>query len=425
MLGALAMILVLLLFIFLGFPIYISTIITAIVFVLIDGNDMMLVMIKMFGGINSMSLMAIPYFILAGNIMTECKITDKLVNFANALVGQFKGGLGHVNIVASMFFGGIQGSGAADASAIGGMLIPAMKKQGYDADYAVAVTAGSSMLSPIIPPSISMILYSYYTELPVADLFMGGLFIGIIIALLQMVVNAVSYRRRGYDIPLVKFSFKHLLKTFVTSIGALIMPLIIIGGILTGVVTATESGVLAVAYGILYGLFVSKKLKLRRLPKVLLDSAVTTAVVMMTIAAAAVLGNVLVRMNFQTEMLDFALNVLQDPYIATIFMMTVLLVLGMFLDTTTMIAMFAGTLLAMGGALGFDAIHFGVLMVIIMQVGAITPPVGTFLYIACGVGKLPIEKSVKPLAPYWIVIIAVTMIALFVPQLVTFLPSIL
>jgi C4-dicarboxylate transporter DctM subunit len=423
MLQAALVFLVLLFFIFAGFPIYISAVITAIVFIFAMDISFDLVIIKMFGSINAFSLMAIPFFILAGNIMTASRITDKLVSFATAAVGQFKGGLGHVNILASVFFGGIQGSGAADASAIGGMLIPAMEKQGYEKDYAVAVTAGSSMLSPIIPPSIAMILYSFYTETPVSRLFLGGVLPGILIAFLQMLVNGIEYRRRGYNFGTSRFSLKNLLKTFIASFGALIMPLIIIGGIIFGLVTPTESGVLAITYGLLYGFFISRELKVRNLPRILLDSAVTTAVVMMTIAAAGVLSNVLVRMRFQNEILDFAVNILQNPYLATFFLMAVLLILGCFLDPTVLIAMFATSVLSIGNALGFDAIHYGVITVIIMQVGAITPPVGTFLFISCGIARLPLEKSVKALLPYIFTVLVVVITALFIPGLITLLPS--
>ena len=414
---------VLLIFIFIGFPIYVSAIITALIFIFAMGIPFNLAIIRMFGSINSFSLMAIPFFIIAGNIMTQSRITDKLVTFANAAVGHLKGGLGHVNIIAAGFFGAIQGSGAASASAIGGMLIPSMEKQGYEKDYAVAVTAGSSMLSPIIPPSIAMILYSFYTETPVSRLFLGGVLPGLLIAALEMIVNGVEYRRRGYKFETGNFSFKKMARAFISSFGALVMPLIIVLGIVLGLVTPTESGVLAIAYGLFYGFFVSRELKIKHLPKILLSSAITTAVVMMTIAAAGILSNVLVRMRFQNEVLDFAVNVLQNRYLASLFLMLVFLILGCFLDPTVLIAMFATSVLAIGNALGFDPIHYGVLMVIVMQVGAITPPVGTFLFISCGIAKLPLEKSVRALLPYIVVILIVIIIMLFVPQIVTFLPS--
>lgn len=425
MLVTLLIFLILLAFIFLGFPIFMALLITGIIFIVAGGNSLDLTIIKMFGSVNSLSLLAIPFFVTAGNIIMRAKITDKLVNFANAAVGFLPGGLGHVNVLTSMIFGGIQGSGCADAAAIGGMLIPAMEKQGYDKDYAVAVTAGSSMLSPIIPPSIAMILYAYYTEVPIGRMFMGGLVPGIIIGLMQMGVVYMEYRLRHYDIPRTKFSILNLLRTGWHSLGALLMPLIILSGICFGIVTPTESGVLAIVYGLFYGFVITKSLKWRDIPSILVESAITTAVVYMTIAGAGVLSNVLVRLHFQSEVENFAINVLGNPVAVVIFLCIVFVILGMFLDPTVIIAMFAATVLSIGNAFGFDPIHFGVIMVIVMQLGAITPPVGTFLFISCGVAHLPMEKSIKPLLPYIATVLIAMVLAFIFPGIVTWLPNLI
>lgn len=411
--------LVLIIFILLGFPIFMATIITSVIFIFALDIPFSVVIIKLFGSIDSFALMAIPFFIFAGNVMMEAKITDKIVSFSNAIVGQFKGGLAHVNIAASMFFAGIQGSGAADASAIGSVMIPAMTKQGYDADYAVAVTASSSMIGPIIPPSIAMIMYSYYTELSVAKLFLGGLVPGIIIGIALMIINSIYYRIRKYDIPTTKFSMKVFFHEAKRAIGALIMPLIIVIGIVGGVFTPTESGIAASLYGLVYGFVISRKLTFGKLPKIIIDSASTTAMVMITIAAAGVLSNVLVRLNFQNEVIRLAVHGFNNPYLATLFLMLVLLLLGCFLDPTVLIAMFATSMLAAGTALGFDPIHYGVLMVITMQLGAITPPVGTFLFISCSIANIPLEKSAKPLMPFFLAEVIVTVSILFFPWLAT------
>ena len=423
MLTTLLIFLILLVFIFLGFPIFMALIITGVMFLLVGGNSMQLAVIKMFGSVNSLSLMAIPFFVTAGNIILKAKITDKLVKFADSAVGWLPGGLGHVNVLTSMIFGGIQGSGCADAAAIGGMLIPAMEEQGYDKDYSVAVTAGSSMLSPIIPPSICMILYSYYTEIPVGRMFMGGLLPGIIIGLMQMGVVYLEYKHRHYNIPRTKFSIKNLAKTFVSSFGALVMPLIILSGICFGIVTPTESGVIAIIYGLFYGFFITKSLKFKDIPGILVDSAITTAVVYMTIVGAGILSNVLVRLHFQAEVQAFAVNVLNSRFLVVIFLFLVFIILGMFLDPTVIIAMFASTVLAIGNSFGFDPVHFGVIMTIVMQLGAITPPVGTFLFISCGVAKLPMEKSIKPLIPYILVILLAMVLCFIIPGIVTWLPT--
>lgn len=416
---------VLLVLIFTGLPVYLALLLTSVVFMVGMDLPLNLLVIKMFGGVNSFSLMAIPFFIIAGNIMAKADITDKIIDLSDSLVGQFKGGLGHVNILASMFFGGIQGSGIADASAIGGMLIPAMEKQGYDKDYAVAVTAGSSMLSPIIPPSIAMILYSYYTEIPVSRLFLGGIVPGVMIALLQMGVNRFMYSKRKYQIPTHAFSLKKLFVSFTRSLGALMMPIIIIVGIVTGIVTATEAGVIAIGYGLIYGFWISKKLRLKDMPEILISSGHTTAIVMITIAAAAALSNVLVRMRFQNEVMSFVVTTIGNPISGTLFLMVVIFILGMFLDPTVLIAMLAPTVLAIGNAFGFDAIHYGVVMVILMQVGAITPPVGSFLFVSCGVANLPIDKAVKPLIPFIGTVLVVILLSFFIPSIVTMLPKII
>lgn len=425
MLMTLLIFLVLLAFIFLGFPIFMALLITGLIFLMTGGNSLGLAIIKMFGSVNSLSLLAIPFFVTAGNIIMKSKITDKLVSFADAAVGFLPGGLGHVNVLTSMIFGGIQGSGVADAAAIGGMLIPAMEKQGYDKDYSVAVTAGSSMLSPIIPPSIAMILYAYYTEVPIGQMFMGGLIPGIILGGLMMGVVYLEYKWRKYDIPRTKFSIKNLMVNAWRSMGALLMPLIILSGICFGIVTPTESGVLAILYGLFYGFCITKTLKVKDIPGILVESAISTAVVYMTIAGAGVLSQVLVRLHFQSEVRDFAINVLQNPALVVAFLFGVFIILGMFLDPTVIIAMFAPTVLAIGNALGFDPIHFGVLMVIIMQLGAITPPVGTFLFISCGVAKLPMEQSIKPLLPYIASVMLIVIIGFLVPQIVTWLPGLI
>lgn len=417
MINVLLVFLVLILFIFIGFPVFIATLLTSLVFIVAMDIPFTVVIIRIFGGIDSFALMAIPFFITAGNIMMETGITDRIVAFANSLVGQFKGGLGHVNILSSMLFAGIQGSGAADASAIGSVLIPAMEKQGYDKDYAVAVTASSSTIGPIIPPSIAMLMYSYYTELSVGKLFIGGFIPGVLIVLGLMAVHAVYYRIRGYQIPVTPFSFKSALQEGIGSLGALIMPLIIIFGIVFGIVTPTESGISATVYGLFYGFLISKKLTWKTLPRILIRSATTTAVVMITLAMAGVLSNVLVRMNFQRTVIEMVVQGIPNKYLASLLIMLILLIIGCFVDPAVMIPMFASTLMAAGTARGFDPIHFGIFMVIVMQMGAITPPVGTFLFISCSIAKIPLEASVKAMIPFTLIILGVALLVLFVPSM--------
>jgi tripartite ATP-independent transporter DctM subunit len=409
--------LVLILFIFAGYPVFMASIITSVAAIIVMDVPFSVAIIKIFGGIDSFTLMAIPFFIVAGNVMMESEITDRIVGFANSIVGQFRGGLGYVNILSSMIFAGIQGSGAADASAIGSILIPSMVKQGYDTDYAVAVTAAGATIGPIIPPSIAMLMYAYYTELSVGQLFIGGFIPGVMIGLGLMTVHFLLYRLRKYTIPTSRFSFRKLLVTLRGSIGALIMPFIIIFGIVGGVFTPTESGIAAILYGLFYGFFISKKLSLGKIPKILLDSATTTAVVMISLAMAGVLGNVLVRLDFQNVIIQLVTQSIANKYLASLLIMLILLILGCFVDVPVLIAMFSSALMAAGMAMGFDPIHFGVFMVITMQIGAITPPVGAFLFIACSIAKIPLEKSIKVMWPFTGVIIVVTIMVLFIPDM--------
>jgi C4-dicarboxylate transporter DctM subunit len=281
------------------------------------------------------------------------------------------------------------------------------------------------MLSPIIPPSIAMILYSYYTEVPVSKMFLGGVLPGLILVALQMGWNRIEYSRRGYQIPTKKFSFRRLGSTLYRSFPALLMPLIIIVGIISGIVTATEAGVIAIAYGLVYGFFIARKLKLKDIPDIIINSIVTTAVVMITIAAAGALSNVLVRMRFQSNVLGIVVNTIANPVLGTLFLCFVLLILGMFLDPTVLIAMFAPTVLAIGNAFHYDPVFYGVMMVVIMQVGAITPPVGSFLFVSCSVGNLPIEKVVKPLLPFIFTVMIMLLTCFLAPGIVTLLPRLM
>ena len=408
-------------FILIGIPIYIAMAFSSIIMLFVLDIPLSVLAVRLFGGIDSFTLMAIPFFILAGNIMIESKITDKIVEFADSLVGRFKGGLGHVNILSSMIFAGIQGSGVADASAIGSIMIPSMIKQGYEKDYAVAVTASSSTIGPIIPPSIAMIMYGYYTELSVGKLFVGALLPGIIVGIGLMIVNAIVFRRRNYRFKRIPCSLKEVLLKFFQSIGALTMPLIIILGIMTGVFTPTESGVAATVYGLFYGLVVTRRLKFRRLPKVILQSANTTAIVMIILSVAGVFSQILTRLRFQRIIIDQVLSTFPNKYLATIAIIFVLIILGMFIDPSVLIVMFGSTVSSAGIVLGFDPIHFGVVMVIAIIMGAVTPPVGSMLYISCSIAKLPIEKSIRILLPFISVLFFVAIGVLFFPGMVTWI----
>jgi C4-dicarboxylate transporter DctM subunit len=298
-------------------------------------------------------------------------------------------------------------------------MIPTMIKQGYDRDYAVAITASSSTIGPIIPPSVAMIMFAYYTELSVGKLFLGGLIPGLLVGLGLMLVHRIFFDIRGYTFKSSIASFQSILTTGVRSAGALFMPLIIIFGIVSGVFTPTESGIAACVYGLFYGFVMSRKLKLRKLPDILVRSANTTAIVMITLAMAGILSNVLIRLRFQHLVIENIVNAVPNQYLATLVIMLFLIILGLFIDPPVLIVMFASVVHEVGHVLGFDPIHYGVLMVITMLIGAITPPVGSMLFVACSIAGIPLEKSVKILIPFILVLVIVVVVVLFIPSLST------
>jgi len=410
--------------IFISYPIAFAIGIAALIVMQFLDLPMSLAITQTFGGIDSFSLMAIPFFILAGQIMGKARIIEQIVDFANSLVGRLRGGLGHVNILASMIFSGVSGSGVADASAIGSLLIPSMVKQGYKSDFSVAVTATSATIGPIIPPSIPLILYGILTRQSIGRLFLGGVIPGILIGFGLMGMNYLICVKRDYVFRQERTSLKGVIVTFCRSIGALIMPLIIVGGIVSGVFTATEAGVIAVVYGFFFGMLVTRSFKLHHIPKVLIDSATTAAIVMYIIAMATIFSNILSRLRFQRLVVTTLLDFTGDPTLAVLLIIVFLLFLGLFIDPTAVIVMFAPTLSGAGAKLGYDPIHFGVLMIVVMLIGAVTPPVGSMLFISCSIAKISIEESFVVLLPFIAVLVLVALVILFVPQTALWLPNI-
>lgn len=410
--------------IFISYPIAFAIGIASIIVMQLLDLPMSMAITQTFGGIDSFSLMAIPFFILAGQIMGKARIVEQIVDFANSLVGRLRGGLGHVNILASMIFSGVSGSGVADASAIGSLLIPSMVRQGYAKDFSVAVTASSATIGPIIPPSIPLILYGILTRQSIGRLFLGGVIPGLLIGFGLMGMNYLVCAKRNYVFRQERTSLKGIVVAFCRSFGALIMPFIIVGGIVSGVFTATEAGVIAVVYGFFFGMLVTRSLKFNHIPKVLIDSATTAAIVMYIIAMATVFSNILSRLRFQHIVVTNLLNFTGDPTLAVLLIIVFLLFLGLFIDPTAVIVMFAPTLAGAGAKLGYDPIHFGVLMIVVMLIGAVTPPVGSMLFISCSIARISIEESFIVLIPFILVLILVALLVLFIPQTALWLPRI-
>jgi C4-dicarboxylate transporter DctM subunit len=412
-------------FIFIGFPIAFALGVASVLEMQFLRLPMSMAITKTFAGIDSFTLMAIPFFILAGNITSKAKIVEQIIDFANTLVGRIRGGLAHVNVIASMIFAGVSGSGVADTSAIGSLLIPSMVKQGYDKDFSVAVTASSATIGPIIPPSIPLVLYGIFARQSIGHLFLGGVIPGILVGCGLMAMNYVICVKRSYQFRQEQSSVVKVIRTFVRSFGALVMPLIIIGGIVSGVFTATEAGVVAVVYGLVFGLLITRSLKLRDIPKILIDSATTSAMVMFIIAMATIFSNLLSRLGFQKVVISSILSLTQEPMLVALLVMGFLLLLGLFIDPTAVIVMFTPTVAHLGEQLGFHPIHFGVLMIIVMLIGAVTPPVGSFLFVSCSIARIPIEESIRVLLPFILILVLVAILVLIAPEIVLWLPGLL
>ena len=370
---------------------------------------------RMFTGMDSFPIMAVPFFILAGELMNASKITDRIVLFSKVLVGRIRGGLAHVNIVASMFFAGISGSAVADTSALGSILIPAMEKDGYGTRFSAAVTASSSIIGPIIPPSIPMVIYALVGEESVGGLFLAGMIPGILIGFGLMGVAYIISRKRNYAKATEPLTVRMFFNTLLGAVIPLLMPLIIMGGILSGVFTPTEASSIAVAYALFVGFFVLRTLKFRDLPEIFFKSSVTTATILMVMAMANTCSWILATQEIPQKVAKFMLSISSNPYIILLLLNVLLLLVGCFLEGLAAIIILVPILLPLVKQVGIDPLHFGVIVVVNLMIGLITPPLGLCLFVVCSVAKVEFIPTVREILPF----LMVEILTLF---LVTYLP---
>lgn len=354
---------------------------------------------KMFAGMNSFVLLCVPGFILAGNLMNQGGITDRIIRFANALVGHLRGGLGHANVVASMVFAGISGTATADSASLGAILIPAMEKDGYDTDYACAITATSSCIGPIIPPSLPMIVAATLTGLSVTKMFVAGVVPGILLGFGMMFVNYLISKKRGYP-KMEKQSWKQRMSAFWGAIWALLLVVIILVGIMGGICTPTEASMIAVLYALVVGLFVYRELPLRKLPKVIMESARMTASILLLIGFANAFAWVLSKEQIPTTVANAMLSVTTNKYVILLFINILLLFVGTFMETNAALAILFPTLLSIATSVGVNPIQFGVMVVLNLVLGLTTPPVGVCLFITASIGKISLGKVAKACLPF-------------------------
>ncbi len=399
----------------LKFPITFTLFISSVFTALYLNIPLLSIVQRTVSGVNSFSLLAIPFFILAGEIMGRGGISRRLVEFSNALVGRVRGGLAEVNVLASMFFGGISGSAVADVSSIGTMLIPMMVDKGYDDDYSVAVTVTSSCQGVIIPPSHNMIIFSLAAGggVSVGKLFLGGIVPGIILGLALMVVSYIIAIRRGYPKE-ERYGLKRTLQVSKDAFLGLLTVLIIIGGVVSGVFTATESASVAVVYAFIISFLVYREVSIREFPKILMSALRTLAMVMSLIAAASAFGWLLAFLRIPQAVTMFLLSISDNPIVLLLLINLMLLVLGAIMDMAPLIIIVTPILYpVVVGQLGMDPIQFGIMLILNLAIGLCTPPVGSALFVGAAIGRISIEKATKALLPFYATMIAVLLLVTF------------
>lgn len=404
-----------------SFSLALSAILTAIYY----DVPIMTIMLKMVKGIESSSLMAIPFFIVAGEIMGTGGISRRLIEFANVCVGRVRGGMAQVNILASMFFGGISGSAVADVSSIGAILIPMMKKNGYDEDYSVAVTVTSACQGVMIPPSHNMIIYSLAAGgVSVGKLFLGGLVPGVILGIALMILSYAIAVKRGYPKG-EKIAFRDKIKISLNASLGLLTAVIIMGGVLSGIFTATESAAVACLYAFIVTFFIYREIPLRRMGPILYNSLKTLALVLTLIAAAKAFGHMLALLQVPALATNALLSITTNKNVLLLLILVMVLLLGCIMDMAPLILILTPILLPVVTSLGMDPIHFGVVLILNLAIGLCTPPVGGALFVGCAIGKVSIEKMTKSLLPFYACMVIVLVLITFVPQIVMFVPNLM
>jgi tripartite ATP-independent transporter DctM subunit len=412
---------VFLLLLFLRTPIAFAMGISALVFLLMEDIKITILSQRLASGLNSFPLLAIPLYILAGQLMNTSGISERIFQFAASLVGHVRGGLGHVNILASMIFAGISGTAVSDAASLGAVEMKAMKDAGYDPGFSAAVTAASSAIGPIIPPSVVLIIYGVMGEVSIGSLFLGGVIPGVIIGLVLMgLVFIISIKR---DFPSQKkTSFRQKGLALQRAFLSLLMPLIILGGIVLGITTPTEAGVLAVLYAIILGV-IYREINWKTFLVSMREGLTINASIMLIVSVAAIFSWVLVSQNVPSLVAAIILSLTSNPIIVLLMVNLFLLILGMFFDTMAILIICTPIFIPLMNMIGVDLVHFGVIMVFNLMIGIITPPMGICLYIVSDVGEVPVIKVMKESVPFIIPLLIALLIITFFPQTVLWLPE--
>ncbi|AJQ96043.1 TRAP transporter large permease [Gynuella sunshinyii] len=379
---------------------------------------------KMASGLDSFSLLAIPFFILAGNIMNQGGIAMRLIEFAKVLGGRLPGSLAHVNILANMMFGSISGSAVASAAAVGGTMAPLQRKEGYDPAYSAAVNITSCPTGLLIPPSNTFIVYSLISGgTSIGALFLGGYIPGIIMGVSLMIVAGILARKHNYPVS-PKPTFQEVLKKTLQAIPSLGLIIVIIGGIIGGIFTATEASAIAVIYTLLLAVVFYREVKVSQLPKIILESVMTTSIVLLLIGASMGMSWAMANADIPYMISDALLAISDNPIVILLLINVILLVIGVFMDMTPALLIFTPIFLPIAMDLGMDPVHFGIMMTFNLCIGICTPPVGSALFVGCSVGNVKIDKVIKPLLPFYAVLVLALMLVTYLPEITLILPRV-
>ncbi|WP_028021950.1 TRAP transporter large permease [Enterovibrio calviensis] len=407
-----------------GMPVFFALLAAPGIMLYVEGmdRDIPLLFRNIYNGIDSFPLMAIPFFMLAGEVMNRGGITLSLVNFSQSFIGHVRGGLAHVNVMSSMLFAGLSGSAVADTSAIGSMMIPAMEKNGYSRKFAAAVTAASSVIGPIIPPSGIMIIYAYTMEISVAALFAAGVIPGLMIGLGLMLLIAAMAKRQNLPIASEKATWRERGSATKSAFWPLLTPVIILGGILGGIFTPTEASAVAVLYTLLVGMFVLRTISLKDIPEIFTNSAKSSAVILLLVGAALAFKTVVSLSHAAEEMAAWTLTISENPLILLFLINILLFIVGMFLDAGPAIIILGPILSPVFISLGIDPVHFAIIMSVNLTVGLATPPMGLVLFVASSVSGVKVETLSRAILPFLAVEVAVIFLITFFPSISMTIP---
>ncbi len=386
--------------------------------------DLPLVLVpqRMFVGLNSFLLISVPLFILAGNLMNACGITPRIVHFSNLLVGRIRGGLSYVTLVAMDFSSGITGAGSADTSAIGSVMIPAMVKEGYKAEYAAGLTAVGATVGPIIPPSIAFVIYGAMTEVSIAELFLAGFVPGFMFTLALMAVSRYYAVTQNHPVRIIRVTWREFFKATIDAFPAIMMPLLVLGGILTGIFTPTEAAGAGVFYSLVIGVFIYRELELKQLWPILKETGIMSGGVMLIVANASLFSWIIAAEGVPQKVADGIRYLTQNPYMVLFWINLFLLFLGCIMETLAAIIITVPVLLPLVKSLGIDPLHFGVVMVVNLSIGLATPPVGVNLFVASAIARISLEKISRGVWLFLVALLIPLALITYIPQISLWVP---